>query len=55
MIHYSIAISIYHTYQMYNASEKKKSTMGVRFTKTISQYDGTMIPKKNSVAGKVYE
>lgn len=41
---------------MYNASEKENSTMGVRCTKTISQYDGTMIAKKKtSVAGTVYE
>lgn len=32
---------------MYNASEKENSTMGVRCTKTLSQYDGTMIAKKN--------
>lgn len=40
---------------MYNASEKEKSTMGVRFTKTISQYDGTMKQKQTSAAGTVYE
>lgn len=41
---------------VHNASEKENSTTGVRCTKTILQYDGTIIPKKNpSAAGTVYE